>query len=303
MNKRAYQLYSYVCLIVIYLALTFLVAPDPAILQHYHLSVTHYRVILATVAVPLVIIWLIAFYGFTKLQAYADTIKSNKDGKYVTKLTWGVTFLVFQLPIVSVCGDLLNNIGQDHSRLEPTTTIIAHYVRLVLPLVAFLFISYGARGLTEIVKRRPTQRATHILALSIIVIGAGFTYFAFHGLSVSPANQAQYYLPNWLVFFTLVVPYIYTWFIGLLAAYEVYLFHKKVPGILYRRGWELLAGGIGWIILISILYQYLTILSSHLTRLKVNALLLVVYAAIVLLAVGYILVAAGARKLQKIEEV
>jgi hypothetical protein len=306
-NKRAFQLYSYLCIIAVYVACTFLTAPSPALLHVYHLSTLKYRLILATVAVPLVIIWLVAFYGFRKLQSYAATIAGNKEGKFVNQITWGLFYLAFQFPIVSALSSILNIIDANHPNALPTTTIISHYIRIVLPLVGFIYISYGARGLTESVKLRPSQRATHLLSLGLIIIGAGFTYFVFQGVPadkiVNAANQAKYYLPGWLVFFTFVVPNIFTWYIGLLAAYETYLFNRKVSGILYRRAWEFLAGGLAWIIFVSIIYQYLTLLSSHLTRLKINALLLIVYAALILLAVGYVLVAVGARRLQKIEEV
>jgi hypothetical protein len=293
--------------IAIYVVFTFLATPSHAILQHYHLSHVGYRLIIATVAVPLVIIWFTAYYGFRKLSNYSDTIKANKDGKFVSQISRGLTVLVFQLPITSSVSSVLSLIAEHHPRFDPTSTILQHYIKIVLPLIAFLFISYGSRGLSEIVKRRPTQRATYILALIFIIIGAAFTYFAFHGVPatalVNSTNQAEFFLPTWLIFFTIVIPNIFTWYIGLLAAYEIYLFRSKITGIIYRHGWEYLAGGLAEIIAVSIFYEYLTLLSSHLTRLKVNALLLIVYAALILLAVGYALVAVGARKLQKIEEV
>jgi hypothetical protein len=306
-TKRAIQLYSYLCVIVIYVVFTFIVSPTPLILHHYHLSLAGYRWIIATVVVPLVIIWLTAYYGYRKLHTYADTIKKNKDGTFVTQISNGVTFLVFQLPFTSALGSVLNYIAQDHPHFEPTSMILQHYIKILFPLLAFLYIGYGSRGLTELVKRRPSQRATYVLALIFIIIGAAFTFFVFHGVPgsslVKPANQAQFFLPTWLIFFTIVIPNIFTWYIGLLAAYEIYLFRSKVTGILYRRGWEFLAAGLAEIIAVSIFYEYLTLLSSHLTRLRVNALLLIVYVALILLAGGYVLIAVGARKLQKIEEV
>jgi hypothetical protein len=306
-SKRALQFYSFLSVIAIYVVFTSLTTPSRAILVHYHLSLAGYRLIIATVAVPLIIIWLTAYYGFRKLSNYADTIKDNKDGTFVSQISMGLTVLVFQLPLTSAVGSVLSLIAAHHPRFVPTSTILQHYIKIILPLVAFLWISYGSRGLSEIVKRRPTQRATYILALIFIIIGTAFTFFVFHGVPataiVNSTNQAEFFLPTWLIFFTIVIPNIFTWYIGLLAAYEIYLFRSKVTGIIYRRAWEYLAGGLAEIIAVSIFYEYLTLLSSHLTRLKVNALLLVVYAALILLAVGYALVAVGAHKLQKIEEV
>jgi sulfite exporter TauE/SafE len=98
------------------------------------------------------------------------------------------------------------------------------------------------------------------------------------------------------------MPYIYTWFIGLLAAYEIYLYAFKTPGIIYRRALKLLALGLGWTIAVSVLSQYITTLTK-VRLLKINALLILVYSLLILLAVGYLLVAWGAKKLQRIEEV
>jgi hypothetical protein len=308
MYKRAYQFYCYVAIIIVYLVFTFVPRPNPALLHLYHLDPSNYRLIIASVAIPLTAIWLIAFYGFAKLQRYADTIKHNKDGKPIALLAKGIMYLVFQLPAISAISAILNEIALNHPRFIPTSVILGHYIKLAPPLVAFLFINYGGRQLSEMVKQRPTQRAIHIFSMIFIVVSAGFTYFAFNGLparfsAMTTTGSNIFYLPHLLLFFTLIVPYIYMWFIGALAAYDIYLFQKKVQGILYQRSWSFMAGSLGWIIVVSIIYQYLTVLASHLTRLHVTAILLVVYALLILLAIGYVLMALGAKKLQKIEEV
>jgi hypothetical protein len=149
-------------------------------------------------------------------------------------------------------------------------------------------------------KVHPSHRTGNLLILVLIGLGVAYGCLfagAIHSLSSS------YPLPYWIVMATLVVPYIYMWFLGLWAAYELYLYRLKVSGIIYRKSWSLLAVGIGAIIIMQIILQYIGTLASQFNKLSFDSLIIVVYAALILLAVGYVLVARGARRLQKIEEV
>ncbi len=308
MNQRARQLlYIYALAVLVYLTLVFTTKPTKLILKTFGITELKYWVIVVTAEVLLAIVWAIAYYGYYYLSRYASTIKaSSKEGKPINRLTLGVGVLVFQLPITSLVSEILNKWAAHDHRLLPATTIISHYVEVGLPLIAFILISIGARGLTERVKQRPSQKATHLLAILFIIIGALYTYLIFKGVPNSLTNYrfdlAVYDLPNWLILTTLVMPYIYTCFLGLLAAYEIYLYACKSPGIIYRRSFLLLAVGLGWTLSLSVATQYITIL-TRITLFRLSALLFIIYILLILLAVGYILIAWGAKKLQRIEEV
>ncbi len=93
------------------------------------------------------------------------------------------------------------------------------------------------------------------------------------------------------------------WFIGLLSAYEIFLYRVKAPGIIYRQSWQQLALGVSSLIALSITLQYLTTITEQLNKLSLDRALLVIYALLILLAISYVLVALGVRNLKKIEEV
>jgi hypothetical protein len=93
------------------------------------------------------------------------------------------------------------------------------------------------------------------------------------------------------------------WAVGIFAAYNINLYRQKVAGIIYRRSWGYLAMGLGWLIVTSIIFQYLTTLTARLTHLSIYWLLAIVYILLLVLSAGFVLVAIGARKLKKIEEV
>jgi hypothetical protein len=93
------------------------------------------------------------------------------------------------------------------------------------------------------------------------------------------------------------------WLLGFYALADLQAYSVKLRGILYRRGWQQLIGGLGSVILTSILLQYLTTLTSWITSLSLNGILLLLYGLLFLLAGAFIVLALGAQKLTKIEEV
>jgi len=292
--------YWYALFVLMYVGLTLLPAPDAKMLAKYHVSATGLRLLDFTLIVPIVVIWLIAFYGYNKLHAYSQLIKNNKDGKQVLKLSHGLLAFAVGLPLSSIFGATLSLIALHHKSFTAGATIISNYTGLLYPLIAFIFISMGARGLSEISKSRPSAHALNLVVLTVIIIGVVFCNLiarAHHNLHIA------YHLSYSLVMLTLAIPYMYMWFLGLYAAVEIYLYSRKVAGIVYRRSWNQLALGLGSIILVSILLEYLNTLSGWLTSLSLPGLLLLLYVLLLLFASAFIVVALGTKKLMKIEEV
>ena len=245
------------------------------------------------------IIWFAGFYGYAKLRTYSSLIHGNKDGLEVEKLTKGILLLVLWLPVSSVISAILNYFALKHPSWLATVTIINHYISLLLPLVGFVFISMGARGLSRLVKQRPSQKATNVMTL--LTIYTGLLYFRF--VATTNDRLMVYHMSIWLILTTLVAPYIYMWAIGLMAAYEIYLYRQKVSGVVYRKSWGFLAFGLGWLIVMSIIVQYLTTLTARLNDISIYGLLAIIYSLLIVLSAGFVLIALGARRLQKIEEV
>ncbi len=244
-------------------------------------------------------IWFAGFYGYAKLQDYARLIRQDKDGQHVSKLTRGVFFLVMWLPVSSVASAILNYIAIKHHGLLAAVKIIENYINLLLPLVGFIFIGIGARGLSELAQHRPTYRSANIMVIALVYIG-----LIYYRLVATTYHRADvYHMPIWLILTTIVGPYVYMWFIGMLATYEIYRYRRKVAGVVYRKSWNLLALGLGWLVVMSIGFQYLTTLSARLNGLSLYWLLAIVYSVLLVLAISFVLIALGARKLQKIEEV
>lgn len=299
MRLRSRLFYSYLFFLLVYSGFTLLPKPLPAILRQYHISATRLRILDLTIIVLLAAIWYVGFYGYAKLSNYNQLIDGSKDGKPTAKLTQGVFLLVMWLPVSFTTSAILNFFAMRHTHLLPAVTIINHYISLILPFVGFFYISMGTRGLSELVRQRPTFRAINIMAVILVYIGL----IDYHLVAATPNRAAVYHLSIWLILLTLMAPYICMWFMGILSTYEVYRYRMKVAGIVYRKSWSLFALGLGWLIVASICFQYLTTITSRLNQLSIYWVLLIIYSLLLVLSAGFILIAAGTRKLQRIEEV
>lgn len=292
--------YWYVLFVLVYAGLTLLPAPEAETLRHYHIDATRIRSLYITLIVFVAIIWFAAFYGYYKLRAYSRLIRANRDGRQVNTMANGLLALAIGLPLSSIISSLLELIGRHHAGLAAATPIVSHYLSAVYPLVAFIFISIGARRLNDLAKLRLSLRTINTLTLTAIVLG---TIFCFLVARSHHDIRTSYHMSYGLVMLTLGIPYMYTWFLGLFSFAQIQQYGRQLTGIVYRKGWNLMAIGLGSIILLSIIIQYLGTLSTWITGLSLSWILLLLYALLLLLAVAYIIVALGAKRLMKIEEV
>jgi hypothetical protein len=291
--------YWYAAFLLAFLGLTLLPAPDRATLTRYHLSPLGLRLLDITIIIPEAIIWFIAFYGYHKLHRYGQLIKQDKEGRQVNRLSRGLLFLSISLPITTIISSILTLIASRHAGFSASATIISNYINVIFPLIAFIWISWGARGLSNLAKTRPRLPVIHLVMILVIVLGVVFCSL----IVLSHRHlRTTYHLSPELVMLTLGAPYMYIWFLGLQASAELLEYSRKLVGIVYRKAWNLFIAGLAAIIFVSILLQYLTTLSSWLTSLSLSSVLLLLYTLLILLSGAYIVLALGAKKLTAIEE-
>jgi|GEM_PF-416351 len=299
LKVRSKLFYSYLLFVIIYAGFVLLPAPSSATLSQYHVSAFWLRAIYVTLILILAGIWFAGFYSYAKLREYARLINDNKDGKQVSLIVRGIFLLVIWLPVSSVSSVILNHIAMRHLGWLPAVTIFDNYVSLLFPLAGFIYISLGARGLSNLVRAHSAYVARNVMAIFLIYVGLIY----YHLVATTPFRTTTYHMSIWIILLTLVAPYIYMWFVGLQASYEIYHYRRKVAGIVYKNSWNLLTLGLGWLIIMSIGLQYLTTLTPHLNHLSIYWMLAIIYSLLLLLAAGFVLIALGARKLKKIEEV
>lgn len=297
---------SVAVLAVIYAALAIGLPPDPATLLKYNITSLHLRILSLTIVIPVTLIWFAAIYGYVRSKMYAETVKETKEGKPIQELVKGIGILAYGLPISAIASTLLRYAGRQTDVL-PLVTILINYLNIFISLAGFLFIYQGAKGLRQLVKvdRGNVERVLFIIGFIGLAISYTWITLANPARTVATEGVARavYYLPDGLIVATIIIPYLYIWFIGMNAALYIGYYQRSVKGVLYRSALRFLALGIAAVIIASILMQYLTAMTVTLNRLNLTPLLVLVYALLVVISIGYMFIAAGSKRLQKIEEV
>jgi len=148
---------KYYCLLaaltLIYLGATFAISPDPATLALYHISDTQLRLLAFAVALPLIAIWVIAFYGFITVAKYTAKIKNSPDGEGFKFLTYGLISLGISLPVTSVVSTLLNLSVHSHGIAQNVAVIINTHLAIVFPLLDSSYYSLARIGFSSLQKR------------------------------------------------------------------------------------------------------------------------------------------------------
>jgi hypothetical protein len=215
--------------------------------------------------------------------------------------------LAFSLPLNAIAGTLRNYINVNHQGLTPTTTIMYNYFSLLVTLAGVWLVARGARKLAGTLEKKPYTLNQTFLASAYTAFCIFYTYVTLtdptRRVGGGLSGTAAYYLPDFLVFSTIVIPYIILWYLGFRAAYHIELYRKNAPGVLYRKALGYLAAGIAFVVISLMVLRLTTSLSSFLSDLSLQYLLAFVYFLLIVIGLGYGLIAAGAKRLKKIEEV
>lgn len=224
-------------LLPLYIALIFLLPPSNKVMSSYGISSMEYNVLMVLVALPYILVWIGGFLAYARLQQYTNLLKRTPEGGDFQQITQGIKYLAYGLPLVAVLTICLNSLGNNISELKAASIIIINYISLAVPLIAYSAMRKGTHGLIERAKLRFSLNDMRSIVIALVLIGVVYCYFTFQKLNLESVGSADnpYYLPAWLMITTVIIPYLYAWFSGLLAAYELVIFGRQVQGVLYRQ--------------------------------------------------------------------
>ncbi|MET0779294.1 MAG: hypothetical protein ABWY71_00510 [Candidatus Saccharimonadales bacterium] len=302
MNKRIY-FYTFASLLILYAAVVLLSPTDPAVLHKYDITAGAARLLNLTVVIPIIAIWITAFYGHATLKRYAASVSRSAEGASFNMLANGLLVLVMSLPLVASASAILNYIAQRNPGFLSEATIIRNYLNVVSAVLAFYLIGKGAEALAKLVKRKTLSLDNQKWTIGFIIVSGLFSWLVMSHHPAASGHESIYYLPDWLVILTVVIPYLYVWYRGTMAAYCIYFYQKNVKGQLYKRALSFCSAGIAMVIVTSVFIQLLTVFTARLNRLNLTPVLLIIYVLICTYAIGYALIAKGAKKLKTFEEV
>lgn len=295
----------FLLLSIVYIGVSLFAHQDPAVMAKYHLTHGKLVALLLTITLPYVLIWFVSLLGYARFSTYAQTIRQSKDGAAFKTMARGLLLLALWLPVSAVTGVLSAKFYQAHPLQTAKMIIIVNYVNIAFLFPGFILTYQGARKLLPLIK---TSATTLSQAVNIgFICFSGFYVFltledpARH-FPTDVTSKAAYYLPDWLIVFTLVIPRLIMWYLGVKAVQYLYLYRNKVKGTLYKQALNNLARGFMGVVITTIILRCFQSLSAPLARLNLAALLLIVYALLIIIAIGYGLISLGAKKLQQIED-
>jgi hypothetical protein len=287
-------------LLIVGATLALTLPPNPTTLQALHISATVYHASVLVFILPYGIIWFAAFYAYEKLNKYANKLHGTREGEAFKKIANGVSVLAWGLALPTIVSIILEAAVARHPGFATARTLINSYFALIVTLASFTIISRGTRQLNEIVRVRPGRIATQLLMLFFTSVGAFYVSLIIHA---QDTGHNPYHLPLYLIITTLIIPHMFAWFIGLLSAYELWLYAHKTAGVLYKHALSYFSGGFAIVVITAIATQYLTGAYTNRPSLSLGSVLFMFYSLLIIEAVGYTLIALAVKRLKRLEEV
>jgi hypothetical protein len=276
-------------------------------LNKYEVTLPQARLLYFSIVIPYFIIWTMAFYGFIRLKEYTHPIRDTADGRGLNRIANGLMILAISLPIIRLVSVADDYVFARFPAWGPAAIIFKNYLTIVLTLAAFIFIARGGKELTGAIHKKTSMPYKMAATIGFLLLAGVYAYFALSNpmrrVSADPILRAAYHLPDWLIILTIILPYLYVWYIGLQAALDIHFYKNKVKGFIYKPFLGSLAVGISWVIASSILLQFFNALRDTLAQLSLRPLLILVYVLLLFTSIGYILIARAAHNLKRIEEV
>ncbi len=292
-------------LAAVYILLTLLLPSNYLTIKNYRFSEFEYRIVLLLIAIPVICVWFVAFWGYSKLQIYSQKVADTKEGSELVTLTKGIMWLAWSLPVNAIINRILTGIADKNNSFHSASVILINYLDLIMPFIAFVLIAIAAKGLISIAKLDIGLTNSRFVMLIFIIIGVLYCYLTLKSANLSSMSTTNnhYYLPAWLIILTIIIPYLYAWFLGLLASYELIIYTRKIEGIIYKRALTLLSVGLFSIIFSFILSQYINSIWPINGSIIFNYRLFLGILIRIMGGIGFIVLAVGANRLKRIEDV
>lgn len=300
MAKKITPLQWFVILTLICVILALGLPPNQTALKSLDISPVTYRVALVTLLVPYIIIWYSAFYAYSNLNRYVAVIKKSKDGQAFYKITLGMGLLAFGLIIPTMVGLALNSVADHYHGWTGVAANTSIYLNLAFALPAFVYIGNGAHSLAQSFKAHVRLSQIYWVVGAFIILNVMFTFLTIRGYH---SGGPGYHMSIYQLLLTVVAPFVFLWYAGIISVVEFFLYFSRIKGTLYRRFFRQFAIGIAIVVFGSIAEEFANNTIGSTARHSLNVLLLADYALLIIIAAGLITMALSTKNLTKIEKV
>lgn len=301
MKQVSKALAAYCAVIITLFALVLLLPANPMSLEQFGVSAGQYRVLLFLVELPSILIWLTAFYGYAKLEQYAAVIKGTNESPGFRRLSLGYKWLAWWLPIQAIPYLIAGSITDDHRGLHIALIIASNYLSVLFAVIGLHLVFKASRTLLQGAKIKPTtmKRLTP-LTVFFAILAAAYCWITLRHAS---GQHNPYFIPPWLIVLTLLLPYLYAWYRGLQAAYNIVNLAHHSSGVLYRNALGRVANGVAVVIVSLIAVQILRSTIPRTGHVSLSGVLVAIYVIYLFMGAGYSILALGSHRLKRIEEV
>ncbi len=255
-----------------------------------------------TILIPVLIIWIMAIRGIVAFKNYASMLPQGAESSSLHRiangLLWIIGYLAAQALFSAAMPYLLG------TSIYNPFIVIRDHIPPIASLIGFGLTFSGSLGLRKIAHFKTWTIGT-------LAFTAGYALFAVLLIlefltsqqtpipGTTPTSSAL--VPHSTLLFTLVLPYLAAWYIGLLSAINIGKYAAKVKGVLYRQALQDLMRGLWGVIIFVSLAQVLTFAVNILAKMRLAPILILLYSLLILYAVGFVFVRRGAKKLARIE--
>ena len=302
MDKRI--IYSLALAIWLVYAVATLLSPAGPSLEDYHISGLQYNLLRLTVIMPLLLIWLSALYAILKTGSYLKEIRLSPESAGFSFIYYGLILGGISLVAPSFI-DLYQAYHPDSYQTLRYVTILNHYLALLSVFITFYAFHKGSKALLSTQKLFYPMRSELVVYFLIFLIGMLFSWLVMNNPyrenSLDPAINPTYFLPDWLIFSTILIPYIMAWLNGIMGIAKLMFFTRSVKGIIYRQAFLYFSLGLSVIVILTVVLQLSSQLVYVLGRVGLSRFLPIVYGLIFLLVAGYMSIARGAKLLERFE--
>ena len=288
-----------VLLWALYVVLLFLRKTDNS---QIHIGLTATNIIRVSFALPILAIWLTATVAAVRFKNYTHLITGSREAAGFNRLANGLFFLTAYLISVLLVSRVAA-LFAGTSFVYPVV-FVKNHLSAYLFLISLIQLYRGAIALADITKVSLTRRQNLLIMLSYTAFTAIFVALFFHN-PTNPKTLADglpsFAVSHGVLLFTLILPSLMAWILGILASMTIRAYAAKVKGTIYKQALHRLVIGIFGTTTFAILVQLLVLYASKLQHLGINALLFIVYVFLLAYGVGAALIARSARKLTLIE--
>jgi hypothetical protein len=270
--------------------------------QRFHLGTVELLSLRLSIIIPIHLIWLMALSGAVALKSYANLINGGRESRAIHLIAGGLLWTIGYLAISSVVSAATPFFV--HTSYYDAIIIFRDHLAPFASLVAFFFIYRGSHLLRDVAAFPTWTRATSWIM-------AGYALFCFLFVlqfSTAPilhspvaGRTAVTIAPHSILLFTMIVPFLVAWFLGVLAVVNITKYAQHVKGLLYRQALRDLVVGICGVIAFAVVIQLISLAAKYLAELKLGPVLAIVYFILLLYGIGFLFVRSGAKKLVRIE--